>query len=305
MPRVATESSGRVLARAARALAARAGLVTVPSGIYCPVPEELPPSGDPAWLKPVRMHGVAFDTAAQLQFVRERLWAHMTEFTEQVRPAHPAGFELWNSQYMAGDAEILYAMLRMLRPRRVLEIGSGHSTLVAAAACARNGSEGHTAELVAVDPDPRLAISEDIEGLERVERMDCRELPLERFTELDARDVLFIDTSHIVKLGSEVNWLMLDVLPRLSPGVVVQVHDVYLPYEYHPHLFELGVSFNEQYLLRALLTENPGWEVMVAACALAREHRAALEELIPSLGEAVPGMPGFDYVPVAFWMGRR
>ncbi len=250
----------------------------------------------------MHIHGVELDMAAQLQFVRERLAPHISEFGEQVRSA---GFELWNSQYMAGDAELLYAMLRMLRPRRVLEIGSGHSTLIAAAACARNGSEGHAAELVAVDPDPRSAISKDIDGLARVERIDCRELPLERFTELEARDVLFIDTSHIVKLGSEVNWLLLGVLPRLSPGVIVHVHDVYLPYEYHPYLFELGVSFNEQYLLQAMLTENPHWEVLIAACALARERRAELEKLIPSLGEDVPDMPAFDYVPVAFWMRRR
>lgn len=294
----------RARLRAAQALAARAGLVTAPAGIYSPIPEQTPPEDDPSWTRPVPLHGIDLRLHEQLVWVRDELQGFIDEFDGAVRRSADVDFELWNSQYMAGDAELLYAIIRSQRPRRLLEIGSGNSTHVSAAACVRNAGEGHPVEFVAVDPTPRKRIAAGLPGLTRIERVDCRSLPAGRFDELEAGDVLFIDSSHIVKRGSEVNLLLLDVLPRLAPGVLVHVHDIYLPYEYHPHLSALGVHFNEQYLLQALLTENDRWEVVLAACALARTYPSELRALIPSIGEEIPGLPGFDYVPCSFWMRR-
>lgn len=189
--------------------------------IYSPIPT-VPPPTDPIWSREVP--GLEIDTEAQLRFVEDALSGHVAEFASEVR-GH--GFELWNGYYQAGDAEALYALLRHLKPRRVLEIGSGFSTYVSAAACVANAADGSPAELVAVDPRPRAELHDGIHGLERVERRDCRELPIERFRELEENDVLFIDSSHAVKLGSEVNWLFLEVLPELRPGVYVHVHDVF------------------------------------------------------------------------------
>jgi len=117
--------------------------------------------------------------------------------------------------------------------------------------------------------------------------------------------VLFIDTSHSVKLGSEVNWLLLEVLPRLTSGVYVHIHDVFLPYEYPRYLFELGSYFNEQYLLQALLTENESWDVALGMAFLFKERRDNLIKIIPALAESVPGLPSLAYVPAAFWIRRR
>jgi predicted O-methyltransferase YrrM len=198
------------------------------------------------------------------------------------------------------DAELLYALLRRLRPARVLETGSGFSTMVSAQACARNAKEGDPAELTAVDPQPRTEIGEAIDGLSRVERRDVRELPFERFTELGAGDVLFIDTSHVVKLGSEVNLLFLEVLPRLAPGVWVHVHDIFLPYEYPRQLLAASGGFNEQYLLQAFLTGNHGWEVRLAVHAIWREQRERLTAVIPALFAS----PNPHFVPSSFWLRR-
>ena len=293
---------GRVL-ELARALvrrsAHRVGLATVHAGIYTPVPV-VPPADDDVWTHEQPFH---VDTSKQIAFMESALAPYFAELPDAFRPLESYGFSIWNGWYEAGDAETLYAMLRHLRPRRVLELGSGFSTLVSAAACAANRREGAPAELVAVDPAPQAAVTENLDGLSRVELRDCRDLEIERFTALEAGDVLFIDTSHVVKLGGEVNWLVLEVLPVLARGVTVHFHDVFIPYEYPRSLFEQEGYFNEQYLLQAFLTGNDAWEVILALCALQRREPERLAALIPSVAEHRPGTQQ-RAIPAAFWIRR-
>lgn len=290
-----------VATAAVRRAARRVGLDVVPAGIYSPIPA-VPPPADPLWSK---RYALEIDTGAQMDFVEKELAPHLRELPAGLAQAERHGFRVWNGQYQAGDAELLYAVLRWLRPRRVLELGSGFSTLVSAAACAKNTAEGNPAELVAVDPEPRTAVPAEMGGLAQFERRDCRELPLERFTDLGAGDVLFIDTSHVVKLGSELNRLVLEVLPQLAPGVYVHFHDVFLPYEYPRYLLELEAYFNEQYLVHAFLIGNPEWEVRLALCTLYRHERERLAALVPSLADPPPEAREADVVPAAFWLRRR
>lgn len=122
-------------------------------------------------------------------------------------------------------------------------------------------------------------------------------MPLEVFDALEAGDVLFVDTTHTVKTGSDVNRIVLDVLPRLAPGVVVHFHDIFIPWEYHRHWIEGEFKWNEQYLLQAFLSMNPGYEVLASSQALVREGREAISPLVPQLraGSA----------PSALWIRRR
>lgn len=292
----------RKAARAAVGAAARrVDLGLAPTDFTSPVPA-VPPPEDPAWGRELPFE---VDTDTQMAFVESKLAPYLSELPGGLAPAERLGFRLWNGQYQAGDAELLYALIRHLRPRRVLELGSGYSTLVSAAACAANARAGHRTELVAVDPRPRATVPKDMEGLTRIEMRDCRELPLDRFRELGASDILFIDTSHVVKLGSEVNWLVLEVLPRLATGVHVHFHDVFLPYEYPRYLFEQQAYFNEQYLLQAFLAGNADWEVTLAVCALYRAQRKRLSALVPSLAGESPDRRFSDVTPAAFWIRRR
>jgi hypothetical protein len=280
-------------------LGTRLGLEVRERSFYSPIPE-IPPAGDPIWTRRSAGLDPLLDLERQLALVRS-FRPYLREFAE---PGAVPGFTLWNGLYQAGDAETLYALIRSLRPARVIELGSGFSTLVTAAACDRNRREGHPVEAVAFDPQPRTEL-ERVDPAVRLERRDCRTIPSEDFAALEDGDVLFIDTSHAVKLGGEVNWLVLDVLSGLAPGVNVHFHDVFIPYEYPRYLFELGASFNEQYLVQALLTGNQDWEITLALAALFRERRAELVAELPSLAQEVPGMPGLSYVPAAFWIRRR
>lgn len=283
-----------VLSRAA----ARLGYGLVSTGAISPIPTLEPPGGLD-WSYRYPLHDIEFDLDAQLTFLQRDLRGYIREFEVEVRDVK---FALWNELYQAGDAETLYALVRFLRPRRILEIGSGNSTLVTSAACEANARDGVETEFVSVDPAPRRPV-ESLPGLRRFEQIDCRTLPLDRFEELQSGDILFIDTEHVVKRRSEVNWLILEALPRIARGVWVHFHDIFLPYDYPFWLY--WVTFpTEQYLLHALLLES-SWRVELSLAALFEDRRAQLRQLIPSLAEKVPGKPALEtWYPSAFWIRR-
>jgi Methyltransferase domain len=249
----------------------------VPRGWGSPLPDlaELPPS---FFDRRSPMRGVRFDLDAQAALLRE-LAPAVAGF------APPPGFRLANGWYESVDAELLHALLRRLRPRRVVELGSGWSSRLIAAAL----DDGATHEVY--DPFPG-----ERSGDVPVRRVRAQDVPEEAFTTLRAGDVLFVDTSHTVKPGGDVNRIVLDLLPLLADGVVVHFHDVLLPYEVHRTWLERGWWWFEQYLLQAFLCGNRDWEVLLAVHALTRERDDLVREVVPSYrGETFPS---------AFWIRR-
>jgi hypothetical protein len=292
----AREAAAKAAQRTIVRLAPRVGLKATRETFYSPIPE-LPPQSDPLWRKE---YPFPLDYESQLAYIESDLTPHVEEFGDRLRRRDLRGYDLHSGQYRSGDAELLYAQLRRLAPRRVIELGSGSSTLVTAAACEQNAAEGTRAEVIAADPQPRIEIGASVSDVIRIERRDCRELGLDPFEALAANDVLFIDTSHVAKLGGEVVWLFLEVLPRLAPGVWVHAHDIFIPYEYPRSLLTRAGYFNEQYLVHAFVLGNSDWRVELAAFALQRRYRERLARLIPSLRERGP-----DFLdPSAFWIRR-
>jgi hypothetical protein len=187
-------------------------------------------------------------------------------------------------------------MVRRFNPRRVLELGSGMSTLVIAEARRRGGNAGDHQHDV-YDPYPRPDLRPALERVARLHPVSAAEIELAEFARLRAGDFLFVDTTHTVKIGGDVNRVVLDVLPRLAPGVWVHFHDIFLPWEYPIEFFtELGFSWAEQYLLQAFLAFNPKFEIVFGTAALAREYPDEIRELIPRAATAVR--------PSAFWVRR-
>jgi predicted O-methyltransferase YrrM len=288
----------RIVRRAVRPIIERVGFDVVSHSIYSPVPL-VEPKEHPVWSEPqTALAGIELDLDAQFAFVERELAPFVPELgAPDHRPAG-GGFHLANDWYQAVDAELLYALLRHLQPRRMLELGSGYSTLVAAQAARANAGEGRPLEVTSVDAAPRESLLRGLDGVVRLERGRAEQLPLARFDELARGDVLFVDTSHTVKHGSEVNWLVLDVLPRLAPGVVVHFHDVFLPYAYPREWLVDEMMLAEQYLIQAFLSGNPDWRVLVAAHALARAERERLARTFPSLTR-IPNAR-----PAALWLER-
>jgi hypothetical protein len=233
--------------------------------------------------------GIVWDTDRHESFLRE-LAPFLSEFTP------PEGFSWDNVLYGPVESEILHAMVRRSKPRRIVELGSGFTSLIIAAACRLNASQGPRPRYACFDPFPRDFVRNGIGGMDSLEAVGATEVPQDEFDALDDGDILFIDTTHTVKIGSDVNRLMLEVLPTLRPGVLVHVHDIFLPYEYPRGFFESQCYWQEQYLLQALLAENPNFEVLLPAAAVARERPDLISALMPW------HQPPFG--PGAFWIRR-
>jgi predicted O-methyltransferase YrrM len=167
----------------------------------------------------------------------------------------------WNNGYFSWtDAKLAYAMVRHLKPKRIVEIGSGNSTKFMRHAVRANGSG---TEITSIDPAPRAEIDRICD---RVLRTPLQKAPRETFDQLAAGDILFFDGSHLVFPGSDCVSFFLRILPRIAPGVVVHVHDIYLPFGYPEEFHER--YYNEQYLLGAFLLGNSDWRPLVASAHL-------------------------------------
>jgi hypothetical protein len=194
--------------------------------------------------------------------------------------------------------------LRHYKPRQVFEIGSGFSSLVLSDALIRNAAEGHPCEYTIVDPYPsHLLDGGKLPALTKIisERVELTDTSL--YESLGENDVLFIDSGHTVRTGGDVNFLFLDVIPRLAPGVLVHFHDIGLPYEY-PEVYFTNPTFRvfwtESYLLQSFLAFNSQFEVLLGMNYLMINKKKEFSEAFPlydpSKQKAISG---------SFWMRRK
>jgi Methyltransferase domain len=166
-----------------------------------------------------------------------------------------------NTMFGPADAAVYRAVIDRYRPRRIIEAGSGFSTAVALDEAALIGLDMH---VTCVEPYPERLESLLFPGDPvALIRRPVQDVPIAEFTALGAGDILFIDSSHVAKAGSDVTWLILRVLPLLVPGVLVHIHDVFWPYGYPPEWLRQRRDWNESYFLFAFLSGNPWWEILL------------------------------------------
>jgi hypothetical protein len=241
---------------------------------------------------------IHFNLPAQIALIRRLGPLYRAEIAEMAGRPEPDGFDFHNDYFSRFDAALYYAVLRDLKPSRVIEIGSGCSTRIADKALGRNRAEGRAAELICVEPYPQPRLTAARLEIELVQQ-PVESLDLAFFSRLQSGDVLFIDSSHAVKFGSDVCREFLDILPVLAPGVVVHVHDIFFPHNYPAEwLVEKRIAFSEQYLLEAFLAYNSAFEIMAANYWLNLDHSAVVSELWP--GGAIAGHHGC----ASFWMRK-
>lgn len=230
-----------------------------PNGhFYSPIvdPSELLAVESRLWSAAPEVIGVDFGSEYQLHVLREWFPQFIADY-DYPEPA-PAGdaaldrFYTQNSQFSWLDARALFVLMRAWRPSRIIEVGSGYSSLLMADVNLRflNGS----CDITCIEPYPRPFLRSGIPGLARLLEQKVQDVPLSTFSALQAGDILFIDSSHVAKTGSDVNYLFFEVLPRLQVGVKIHIHDIFLPHEYpRAWVIDENRSWNEQYLVRALL----------------------------------------------------
>jgi len=236
--------------------------------------------------------GINWNERRQLELLDRMTFA--AELAPFVGRREPPEYGFDNNQFGAGDGEYWYQLIRALKPRRIFEIGSGNSTLVARKAIERNRQDEPTYSCKHVCVEPY-----EMPWLEKtgvtVVRQKVEDLRADFFADLQSGDVLFIDSSHVIRPHGDVLCEYLQILPTLNVGVIVHVHDIFSPRNYPKQWLVDDVRFwNEQYLLEAFLTHNDRWEVVGALNYLQHRHREKLAKVTPHLPKH--GEPGSFYL---------
>lgn len=282
--------------RLARAIGRRLGYDVVPANYYSPVPDL---SRIPArvWTDPDPMPGLAWDLDRQLAFLETELGDLIGEHRPpEDPPGDETGFYLNNDFFPGLDAEVLHAIVRRFRPARVIELGAGFSTLVIASAAERNRGDGAPLRHEVFDPFPSPVLARVRERIE-LNAVPATDVPIERFAELAAGDLLFIDTTHTIRPAGDVLHLILRALPAVASGVMVHVHDFFRPFEYPRALYELfGAYWQEHHLLQGFLAFNPEYEILCANHALRRQRPDRVKALVPRLDDRAQ--------PSSLWLRR-
>jgi hypothetical protein len=270
---------------------------------YLPIPadEDIPSD---YWEKHSELIGIDMNEQGALELLESVFPRYMDEFRGRFpleRPEDPRLFYLINGGYMAIDAHVYYAMIRHHKPTRIIEIGAGNSTLLGGAACLENQREtGHAVDYTAIDPYPQSILERRVPGLTRLITSRVQDMGMERFTSLEAGDILFIDSSHVLRSGNDVEYEYLEILPRLAPGVLVHIHDISLPRRYPKVYFENQLYWNEQYLLQAFLSFNSRFKVLWAGNYMILKHPERVCAVFPEYHVMRRHYPMSE--PSAFWM---
>jgi hypothetical protein len=244
---------------------------------------------------PSSLPGIDLRGDEQIALVRElaRFYGDMP-FPREQSPEARYWFENW--AYSCADAIFLYSMLRHLQPRRVIEAGSGFSSAAMLDTADRWLPD---TSFTFIDPDT-ATLDALLRPADRdrvtVLRARLQDVPLATFDALGANDVLFIDSTHVSKTGSDVNRILFDILPSLASGVHIHFHDVFYPFEYPKEWVYEGRAWNEDYILRAFLEFNDAFEIVLFGTWLARFHRDLLDGLMPLTRENPGG---------SLWLRKR
>jgi hypothetical protein len=281
----------------------KGGALPLPVHYYSPLPDLGDLSRRAVWTRRSDLAGIDFRAESQLALLAElgRSFGQECQW-DRAPGTGPGRFHTPNNSFSFGCAAALHSLVRRHRPHRVIEIGSGLSSLVLAAALELNRQAGSSADYTIVDPYPSRLVQAGLPGLNRLLKTPVEQTDLALYTALDADDILFVDSGHAVKTGGDVNFEILEILPRLKPGVLVHFHDIGLPYEYPEIYFRnpaFRVFWTEAYLLQAYLSSNSDYEILLAMNYLMVDQAAAFRSAFPHASD------GGSQISGSFWIRRR
>lgn len=244
------------------------GVHALPVHFYQPIPNtaELP---DSLWEKSSETIGVEPNLQSQRELLQEISQTYLKEYHNISEDPPKSATEYTRAAKFSGmDGAMLYSTIRKYKPRKIVEIGSGYSTLLSLLALQKNREERSDCqgEMTAIEPYPKDFLKQSLEGRGQLIVEKVENVLLSTFEALGENDILFIDSSHTVKIGGDVVYELLEIIPRLKKGVLIHIHDIFMPLEYpktwvkNRHLF-----WTEQYLLQAFLAFNRHFEILWSA----------------------------------------
>jgi hypothetical protein len=293
----------------------RVGLNVTPNHFYWPIPDlrELETREWPLYVP------TSFDLRLddQQTFAQNVVSKYIGECDFTHEPSSSGAYHFNNGFFETVDAEVAYSMIRYYKPSRVIEIGSGYSSRVLAKALRANRELDRVeGELITIDPHPERLPPDGMGEFVTYRQQRVQDIDLDIFKTLSSGDVLFIDSSHVVGTGGDVVREYLEILPALNPGVIIHVHDIFLPSDYPRRAVLHNLCFwSEQYLLQAFLSFNSSFEVLWASSAMQFFHPKTLENCFPrwkhsyrsmpySKRRFIPSMDDERVWPSSFWMRR-
>jgi hypothetical protein len=294
----------------------RLGLSVGPNHFYWPVPD-LSELERQRWPANTLTSWLDLRLSSQLQWLHQMAAEYSQEWTFPDQPTASPRYHYNNGFFETVDAEMAYCFVRHFKPSRIIEVGGGFSTrLLTEALRANLEQDGTKGELTTIDPGLDPSTHPFLAGSTQFIQRPVQEVDLKLFLSLKEGDILFLDSSHVVGVGSDVVYEYLEVVPRLRPGVLVHAHDIFVPFDYPRELVVGNLSFwSEQYLLRAFLSFNPCFEVLWGSSGMQAFHSDVLEKMFPrwkgsyrNLPKAtrrfVPSPDGERVWPSSFWMRR-
>jgi hypothetical protein len=294
----------------------RIGLTVSPNHFYWPVPDfrELE---NRTWPTESSTPGMNLALDHQLDLLQTVVPQYQAEWASSSAPLFSAGYSYNNGYFEAVDAEIAYCMVRHFKPQRVVEVGGGYSSRVMAAALDLNfKQDGVRGELVTIDPYPDRIPQKTLSDRLHLITQPVQKVDLELFLTLQSGDFFFLDSSHVVGIGSDVVREYLEIIPRLAGGVLIHAHDIFIPADYPRDAVLHNLAFwSEQYLLQALLMFNRQFEVLWGSSCMQSRATSALEAAFPYWQHSYRNMPtakrhflptrdGERVWPSSFWMRK-
>jgi hypothetical protein len=281
-------------------LGVRLGVYILPAHEYVSEPNiiKLERTVD-AWAKPSAMPGIYIDLDEQIANLR-RVCARFQEeffgnqhYQYAVKHAVNQSFRSGRSRTFGYvEAQVLHAAIRYYKPARLIDIGGGVPTYCASQAISMNCQDtGVKGRITCIEPYP-VDLIKNLNNVELIER-PVQQVPLEYFRQLGVNDIVFIDSNHVVRSGSEANYIVLDILPILSKGVLVQIHDMYFPYDYDRDVLRNFIHPNETALVGAFLACNTRYKTLFSLSMLHYNRRREMQRVLP------------EYNPESDWKGMR
>ncbi len=203
-------------------------------------------------------------------------------------------FKFNNGSFEKGDAEMYYQMIRYFKPKKIIEVGCGHSTLIAMEAAKKNENENTKTSIKCIEPYENLWLEKfDLEIL----REPLEKSKLNWSEELIENDIFFLDSSHIIRPDGDVLKFYLEILPNLKKGVIIHIHDIFTPKNYLPNwTFDKIRLWNEQYLLEGILANSNKYEILLSLNYLKNNHFENFKNICPYLENTTE--PGSIYLRV-------
>ena len=276
------------------------GYHVTPAHFYFPLPD-LREIDEKVFSRRTQLAGINLNEKRQLELLHVFKNNYGGEYSRLPGDKTNIDYEYYlrNGAFESVDGEILYCMVRHFKPGRIFEIGSGNSTYLMARTLVENRrDQGKESALEVIDPYPNGILRKGIPGLTRLIEEKVQNIPVSMFGGLQENDILFIDSTHVLKIGSDVQYEVLEILPRLNKGVIVHFHDIFLPAEYPSNWVKVNRWFwNEQYILQAFLHFNDAYEVLWAGHYM---HLNYPDELMAAFSSYNPN----STLPGSFWIRK-